>query len=180
MAEKSMNAVLRLRRDSENNFKRSNIILLEGEVALVQTPFDGVLVKVGDGIHRFNELRYENFGVLVKGFMQDPSSRDGFVLDDNATIVTPENHSLFLDQNNSFLYYWDGDEYKYIGGNNVVLYDSVVGDNTDGAVTQRAVKAAFKQVQDAANNVVWKIADNDPEMLTTSFTDLQTLSVIPH
>ena len=87
MAEKNMNAVLRLRRDSENNFKRTNMILQLGELALVITPFDGTLVKVGDGIHRFNELAYESFGILVKGFLHDKDSRDGFVLNDNSTVV---------------------------------------------------------------------------------------------
>lgn len=188
MAEKNMNAVLRLRRDSENNFKRSNMILQLGELALVTTPFDGMLVKIGDGVHRFTQLNYESFGILVKGFLHDAHSRAGFVLTDNETSVTPENHLLFLDLNTSFLYYWDGDEYKYIGGQDVViatdqvagiskLYNSVNGQNTDGSVTQRAVNSAFNQVQTAANNLQFSMDENDQEMLVTNFFDLKNLNI---
>ena len=190
MAEKQMNAVLKLRRDNENNFKRANIILQNGEVALVDTPFDGLLLKIGDGTHRFSELNYEDFGILVEGFMYDPTSREGFLFTDNDPEhpVTPEDHVLFLDLNTGSLYYWDGDEYKYISGQNVVIatdqvagiskiYDTVNGQNTDGSVTQRAVNSAFNKVQTAANNLQFVMDDNDQEMLVANFFDLKNLNI---
>lgn len=188
MAEKQMNAVLRLRRDSENNFKRTNMILQLGELALVQTPFDGMLVKIGDGVHRFTQLNYESFGILVKGFLHDDHSRAGFVLTDNETPVTPENHLLFLDLNTAFLYYWDGDEYKYIGGQDVVLatdqvagisklYNSVNGQNTDGSVTQKAVHDALNKVQTAATNVIYQMDSVDGEQLNADFSSLQGINL---
>lgn len=188
MAEKQMNAVLKLRRDSENNFNRFNIILQKGEIALVATPFSGTQIKVGDGITRFKDLNYNNFGLLVEGFKNSDTE---FVYPDNSTVVNPENHLLFMDRNTGFMYYWDHQDNKYMYVNRDIvpladastsgvakLYQTVDGDNTDGAVSQVAVRGAFSQVQTAANNIVWKMDDEDNEMLTTSFSDLQSLSIV--
>lgn len=188
MAEKSMNAVLKLRRDSENNFNRSNIILQKGEIALVTTPFSGTQIKVGDGTTRFKDLNYNNFGLLVEGFKNSDTE---FVYPDNSTVVNPENHLLFMDRNTGFMYYWDHEQSKYMYVNRDIvpvadastagiakLYQTVDGDNTDGAVSQFAVKGAFNQVQTAANNLVWKIDEEDDEKLVTNFSDLQSLSIV--
>lgn len=186
MAEKQMNAVLRLRRDNENNFKRSNIVLQAGEAAIVYTPFQGTQVKIGDGHSTFNELKYENFGLLARGFK---TSNNTFLETDNETVIDPENHILFLDLNTGFLYYWDfnDNEYKYASGSLVPtatdaiegimkLYNTINGENTDGAVTQRAVKEAIEAVQAAANNIVFAV--NDQEMLEADFSSLSNLQIL--
>lgn len=188
MAEKQMNAVLKLRRDSQNNFERSNIILQKGEIALVTTPFSGTQIKVGDGTTRFKDLNYNNFGLLVEGFKNSDTE---FVYPDNSTIVNPENHLLFMDRNTGFMYYWDHQDskYKYVNRDIVPaasasttgiakLYDDLDGNNTDGSVTQYAVRGAFSKVQTAANNIVWKMDDEDREKLITNFSDLQSLSIV--
>lgn len=188
MAEKQMNAVLKLRRDNETNFNGSNIILQKGEIALVTTPFSGLQVKVGDGTTRFRDLNYNNFGLLVEGFKNSDTE---FVYPDNSTKVNPENHLLFMDRNTGFMYYWDHEQSKYMYVNRDIvpvatdavagiakLYQTVDGGNADGAVSQVAVKGAFSQVQTAANNIVWKMDEEDREMLTTSFSDLQSLSIV--
>ena len=177
-----MQAVLKLRRDSENNFNRSNIVLQQGEVAIVSTPFHGTQIKIGDGTHRFNELKYDTFGLLARGFI---GGTDASFNDATNHPIDHDEHILFLDQNTGFLYYWNGTKYVHIGGQDVViatdqvsgiskLYDSVSGQNTDGSVTQRAVNQAFSAVQSAANNINW-IMDN--ETLVTSFSDLQNLNI---
>lgn len=185
MAEKQMNAVLRLRRDSENNFKRSNIVLQSGEAAVVYTPFQGTRIKIGDGQTAFNDLAYENFGLMARGF----KSQDIFLDIDNQTVINPNDHILFLDLNSGFIYYWDynNNEYKYVSGSIVPtatdavegimkLYDTVNGNNTDGAITQRAAKNAFSAVQTAANNIEYTV-NVDEEMLIPNFDPLQTLNL---
>lgn len=187
MAIRNMKAVLRLRRDSENNLNRSNLILLDGEVAIADTPFNGKRIKIGDGLHRFSELQYENMGILTEGLLVDDSTMK---YPDNSTTIDPNNHLLFLDRNTGGMYYWNGDQYVYINrqiaelpiASDTVqgilkLYDTIEGQNTDGAVTQRAVNEAFNKVQVAANNVAWRFADNDDEMLVSDFSTLQNLDV---
>lgn len=187
MTEKQMNAVLKLRRDSQNNFERSNIILQKGEIALVTTPFSGTQIKVGDGISRFNDLNYTNLGLLVEGFKQSDTV---FLYPDNGTVVNPENHLLFLDRNTGFMYYWDhyNNKYMYVNRDAVPaadastagiakLYQTVDGDNIDGSVTQAAVRGSFSKVQTAANNLTWEMKEED-EMFVTNLYDLKNLQVI--
>lgn len=180
-----MNAVLRLRKDNENNFKRSNIVLQSGEVAVVATPFHGTQLKIGDGQTPFRDLAYETFGLLARGFKNNAD----FYETDNTTIINPNNHILFLDINTGFLYYWDeGDnEYKYVSGSIVPiatdtvagimkLYDTINGENVDGAVTQRAVKEAVSAVQTAAHNVIFEVANEELKADFSSLADLQILN----
>lgn len=186
MAEKQVNAVLRLRKDSENNFKRSNIILQDGELAIVSTPFSGLKIKIGDGRHRFDELNYDTIGLLVEGFKRTDTQ---FVYSDNATVVEPQDHLLFLDRNTGFMYYWNthNSKYEYVNKNElatdqmagiVKLYDSINGQNTDGAVTQAAVNVAFSRIQNAAKEVVYEMDEEDTERLNTNLSSLNALQIL--
>lgn len=195
MAQKDMQAVLKLRRDSENNFTRSNIVLQEGELALVTRPFAGIQVKVGNGSDRFNDLPYANFGLLVKGFLVNDTK---FVRTDNVTEVNPTEHILFLDGNTGFLYYWDpGKEglnprparYVYVKQDEVPaatdavagimkLYNDLNGSNTDGAVTQAAVNTAMRRIQNAANGVVFEMDTEDTEKLNADLSPLGALQIL--
>ena len=181
--EKQVKAVLRLRKDNENNFSRSNIILQDGELAIVTTPFSGLKIKIGDGSHTFNQLNYDTLGLLVEGFKQTDTR---FVYTDNATTIDPHDHILFLDRNTGFMYYWNNytEKYEYINKNEVAtsqmagiskLYDTINGQNTDGSVTQAAVYTAFDSIQSAANQLTYRM---DDEMLITDFSNLQSLSII--
>lgn len=186
MAEKQMNAVLRLRKDSENNFSRSNIILQNGEVAIVSTPFNGTKVKIGDGRHTFNELSYDTFGLLVEGFKNSDTQ---FVYSDNSTIVDPQSHLLFLDRNTGFMFYWNNiqEKYLYVNKNEIAtsetagiakIYDNIRGQNTDGSVTQAALNTAFTRVQNAANQVVFQINSDDREQLDADLSSLSALQIL--
>lgn len=186
MAEKQVNAVLRLRKDSENNFSRSNIILQDGELAIVGTPFNGTKIKIGDGQHRFNELSYDTLGLLVEGFKRSDIQ---FVHSDNVTVVDPQSHLLFLDRNTGFMYYWNNhdEKYEYVNKNEVAtssiagiskLYDDINGNNTDGSVTQAALNAAFRRVQNAANTVVFQMNSNDREQLDADLSSLNALQIL--
>jgi hypothetical protein len=61
---KTVNAVIRLRRDSEVDFERvkDTFIPADGEMVLVDTAEKGLRVKVGDGIKTFAELDYTTLG----------------------------------------------------------------------------------------------------------------------
>lgn len=186
MAEKQMNAVLRLRKDSENNFNRSNIVLQDGEVAIVATPFSGTKLKIGDGQHRFNELSYDTFGLLVEGFKNSDTQ---FVYSDNSTIVDPQSHLLFLDRNTGFMFYWNNNQekYLYVNKNEIAtsetagitkIYDNINGQNTDGSVTQAALNTAFTRIQNAANTVVFQMNANDSEQLDADLSSLSALQIL--
>lgn len=185
MAEKQMNAVLRLRKDSENNFNRSNIVLQDGEIAIVSTPFNGTKIKIGDGQHRFSEISYDTLGLLVEGFKRSDTQ---FVYADNATIVDPQSHLLFLDRNTGFMFYWNNiqGKYLYVNKNEIAtsetagiskIYDNINGRNTDGSVTQAALNTAFSRIQNAANSVVFEM-NRENEQLNADLSSLSALQIL--
>ena len=186
MAEKQMNAVLRLRKDSENNFSRSNIILQNGEVAIISTPFNGTKVKIGDGQHRFNELSYDTFGLLVEGFKNSDTE---FVYSDNSTIVDPQSHLLFLDRNTGFMFYWNNiqEKYLYVNKNEIAtsetagiakIYDNIRGQNTDGSVTQAALNTSFTIVKFSSNNLLFIIKSFFKKKLDAYLSSLFALQIL--
>ena len=61
---KTVNAVIRLRRDSEVDFEKvkDTFVPANGEMILVDTTNDGLRVKIGDGVSTFAELDYTNLG----------------------------------------------------------------------------------------------------------------------
>ena len=187
MAEKQMQAVLKLRRDSENNFNRSNIVLQEGEIALVSTPFQGTQIKIGNGQARFSELKYDTLGLLARGFLANETTFN----DNTNHAIDHDEHILFLDLNNGFLYYWDSvnNKYQYVKQNEVPaatssvagimkLYDTVSGTNSDGAVTQSALNTAMRRIQVASQSVQFEMDSVDEELLKTDFSTLQALQIL--
>lgn len=177
MSEKTVQAVIKLRRGSENEFNRSKLVLQKGEVALVTTSFQGTQIKIGDGVTRFDQLKYDTLGLLAKGFI---SSSDPSVFND--TSVHPINHDehlLFLDQNTGFLYYWDpvNNKYQYVRQNEVKLYDTLDGSATDGSVTQRALNVAMNRIQNAARNVQFEMNAAE-ETLNANLDSLTALQIL--
>lgn len=180
MAEKQMNAVLRLRRDSENNFNRSNLILQKGEAAVVVTPFNGTQIKIGNGEDTFNSLPYETFGLLLKGYKDN----DRFLESDQSTVVNPANHILFLDIPTGFMYYWDGIQYVYVNKTEipvatdqiagiVKLYNDLNNHNVDGAITQNAVVKMAENIESITFNM-----DQDDERLDMDLLPLKNVKII--
>ena len=200
MAEKQMNSVIKLRRDSERNFiQKGDIKLQAGEVAVVYTDFEGTRIKIGDGVHRFSELPYDTFGILVTGRINGDT--EFISMTDNSYVIDPNKHVLFLDVNTGFLYYWDTTEqkYKYIVKNEIPdasetikgiakLYNDLgsldeyrttqdANWGKDGSVNRNALNEAFSKIQTSASNFVLSMDDEDEEMLNADAVSLTSLDI---
>lgn len=194
--------IIRLRKANEADFIEKNTALADGEVAIVETPFDGIRLKIGQGEgSTFNSLPYETFGLVLKGKVANNDTM--FIRSDNVTgvgktatgytVPGPTEFLLFVDTTSGKIYYWNVDQDKYVSvtGSSVdipvatesvagimKLYDTLDGTNTDGTVTQRAINVGFRKVQTAANNVVANMNTVDNEMLQIDLNTLKTLNVI--
>lgn len=62
MANKQLNAVIQLRKDTESNWNSSNPILANGELAVVLTS-TGIRFKVGDGTSQYSTLDFQDEAV---------------------------------------------------------------------------------------------------------------------
>lgn len=189
MVAKQLNAVIRLRTDTENNFTRANLVLQSGEVAIVHTPFNGIQIKIGDGEKPFTQLPYETFGLLCKGKLL---SNTEFREKDQVTLAKPDDHILFLDITSGKMHYWDGTKYCPVGSGSEVpiasdtvvgiakLYSTISGTNEDGSVTQKAINKAFTDVESAANNLLFEVekeAESKDGMLIADFSQLKELQL---
>ena len=140
-------------RDNEYNYKQKTP--LNNEVCLVDVPGKGIRVKVGDGVTSFNELPYIDDAVLntvdnliVKGYLHQ-----GVFYKDSAHTLPLENIQgrIYIDIVTSKTYAFDGVSYQSTvapatatTAGVVKLYDEL-GNNTDGALTQRAVTDELNQ-----------------------------------
>ena len=55
-----IDATIRLRRDNDYNFNliENTFVPASGEVVLVDTPYDGLRAKVGDGYSTYKQLQF--------------------------------------------------------------------------------------------------------------------------
>lgn len=141
-------------RDNEYNYKTKTP--LNNEVCLVDVPGVGLRVKIGDGETAFTELTYLDDAVLnmvddvvVKGYLY----LDKFYKDAEHTILLEDIVGrIYIDGKTSKIYSYDGAKYVSTSVPNasatvagvVKLYDEM-GENTDGAMTQRAVTDELSQ-----------------------------------
>jgi len=60
MATSTFKTIIKLRRDTENNYDKigASFIPLKGEILLVDTNYNGLRAKVGDGISSYSTLEY--------------------------------------------------------------------------------------------------------------------------
>ena len=65
---KTVNAVIRLRKDSEADFERVKDVFIpaDGEMVLVDTADKGLRIKIGDGVSTFANLDYFALGDDIK------------------------------------------------------------------------------------------------------------------
>ena len=86
---KTVNAVIRLRRDSEVDFEKvkDTFIPANGEMVLVDTTNDGLRVKIGDGVSTFAELDYTNLGTA------DIKASDSIDVASDGTISVAEGYT---------------------------------------------------------------------------------------
>lgn len=62
MAQQILNARIKHKRDSDDNFKANNPMLLNGEIIIVDDDTSGVKIKIGDGFSLYSQLPF--FGAI--------------------------------------------------------------------------------------------------------------------
>lgn len=144
---KQFNAVLRLRRDNDYNYKKvaNTFIPANGEICLVDTAQGQLKAVCGDGRTTFGNLDYLN-QLIFKGYYEGGL----FFKDKELT----EMHKAFtdviyIDLNTNKLFYFNGEEFCQINRQDLKpasateagimkLYSST-GYNEDGTMTQKAI-----------------------------------------
>lgn len=159
---KQFNAILRLRRDNDYNYKKveNTFIPAKGEICLIDTAQGQLKAVCGDGITTFGKLEYFN-QLIFKGYYVGGL----FFKDKELT----EMHKAFtdviyIDLNTNKLYYFNGEEFCQIGGSDIKtataseagimkLYASA-GYNEDGTMTQKAIT---EEIEDTEKEIKDKI-----------------------
>ena len=148
-----LNAIIQLRRDSENNFEKikDTFIPMNGEVILVDTR-NGLRAKVGDGTSTYSKLNFTDESykdAVINGYYDNGI----FYKDINKVdILNGQKNKLYIDNAHSKIYYYDGDFFVNIQQTLttatqevpgvVKLYDDL-GNNTDGTITQKRLTEEF-------------------------------------
>lgn len=175
MNKLQVNAVFKLRRDNDYNYKKieNTFIPLNGEVCLVDTSNCGLRVKVGDGINTFANLPFSDEdiarNVIIRGYLSD----NKFYSDADLTMLIEASvNKIYIGAKNNIVYIFDGEKYTPITqtipaastsiAGVMKLYDTV-GQNTDGTMSQKAIT-------DELNEKVEIKTDIENELLTF-FTD---------
>lgn len=163
MATKNIiDVVIKLRRDTEENFDlvKNTFIPEKGEPILVDTTGGILRFKIGDGVSTYDELGYIDSQVF-KGYYDSDTQK--FYRDYEKTLEYPSLDSrLYLDLSNDKVYVYTGS--KFVTSSGVTLYDSV-GQNTDGAMTQKAVtdeldKKVEVDVNEEEDTLIFKKSSN--------------------
>ena len=147
---KSIDATIRLRRDNDYNYEtiKDTFIPSNGEVVLVDTAYDGLRAKVGNGVSTYAELPFTDADIrnaVLQGYYSD-----GIFYKDQ-TLQTPFKqmiNKVYIDKVRSKIYYFNGIQYipldstfttasSEIAGT-VKLYNTV-GQNIDGTMTQKSI-----------------------------------------
>lgn len=155
MAEKHMNAVLRLRRDRSFAYERlQSFIPRDGEVCIVDTSREGIRIKIGDGMTQYKQLPYVDFGIVLRGYLHEGSFYPNRNYLEEEKLDTTA--SIYIDRVQDKIYYYDENQYKEIGVNApnasadtpgiMKLYDTWNGLASDGSVTQEALKEKFDEI----------------------------------
>lgn len=144
------NVRIQLKRDNDYNYaSHPDFLPLKGEVCLVDTASDGLKVKVGDGTHLFTELDWyypqDHYGdtSLKLGYYYNGQFYEDYA---HTQLIQPNSDNLYIDLAANAVYYYFQDHYIAIaqGGPSVKLYESM-GQNTDGAMTQKATTDELNQ-----------------------------------
>ena len=144
---KQFNAVLRLRRDNDYNYKKvaNTFIPANGEICLVDTAQGQLKAVCGDGRTTFGNLDYLN-QLIFKGYYEGGL----FFKDKELTEIHKAfTDVIYIDLNTNKLYYFNGEEFCQINRQDLKpasateagimkLYSST-GYNEDGTMTQKAI-----------------------------------------
>ena len=169
---KILNAIIQLRRDSENNFAKieNSFIPANGEVVLIDTNLNGLRAKVGDGITKLVNLPFtdekilNNVDVINRGYYLN----DNFFTDSTYINSLPrELNKIYIDNNTKVIYYYDGVQYISINDTLPAASDVVAGvsklyqtggQNIDGSMSQKAVT-------DGVQSINFALDEQDKECL---------------
>ena len=146
-----INAVLRLRKDTEANYAKvkDTFVPANGEVCLVDTDRDGLRAVCGDGKTPFGQLSYFvdliQLGYYVSGKFYKEAS--------GATALLASPTRVYIDIPSGKMYYYEAG-YREITVTFPVasattagiakLYDTT-GGNTDGSMTQKSITDALNK-----------------------------------
>ena len=84
--DKILNVRMRQRRDTQENWENNNPILLNGEIALVDTVNGELRMKIGDGANRYSALPFNDDALrLLIDTKQDKEDGKGLSTNDYTT-----------------------------------------------------------------------------------------------
>lgn len=84
--DKILNVRMQQRRDTQENWEKNNPILLNGEIALVDTPNGELRMKIGDGANRYSALPFNDDALrLLIDTKQDKEDGKGLSTNDYTT-----------------------------------------------------------------------------------------------
>lgn len=84
--DKILNVRMRQRRDTQENWEKNNPILLNGEIALVDTVSGELRMKIGDGANRYSVLPFNDDALrLLIDTKQDKEDGKGLSTNDYTT-----------------------------------------------------------------------------------------------
>ena len=155
MAERNLKVKVKLRRDTEAYFEsvKDTLVLLKGEVVIVETASNGLRIKVGDGSSTYSQLEFidENLigqinNIVVRGyyhngrFYTDTTYKEAYV---------GYEYKVYIDRATNDSYSYDDSSKQYYKLINIPTATSTqagimklysdLGSNTDGAVDQNRV-----------------------------------------
>lgn len=147
---KTMDAVIRLRRDNDYNYEKvkDTFIPASGEMVLVDTSTDGLRAKVGDGYSTYAQLQFVDED--IRNPIQQGYYVNGiFYKDETLNTPFPDMiNKVYIDKLHSALYYFNGAQYIPISqtlstaspevAGTMKLYNTT-GYNIDGTMTQKSI-----------------------------------------
>lgn len=169
--EKTLKTIIQLRRDNDYNYEKvKDIVLRNGEIWLVDTSRDGLRAKVGDGVHTYAQLDFEDTHYVRRGYYNQDGDKLFYYENTYENVMEASTESIYIDASRSRIYYYNG---GYVSIDDTLptasaevagilkLYNET-GNNTDGAMTQKATTEELKKKVEAS-------VDADNEMLLLFF-----------
>ena len=150
MAKKTIEAIIRLRRDNDYNYEtiKNTFIPANGEVVLVDTAQDGLRAKVGDGFSTYAQLQFADTD--IRNAVQQGYFENGvFYKDATKQTIFPEMiNKIYIDKPTRKIYYYNGEEYLPVEAHwttadsniaGVMKLYNTTGQNIDGTMTQKSI-----------------------------------------
>ena len=160
----------RARRDSAQNYSAS-FVPANREICFVDTAKKGLRAKIGDGVTAWSNLPYTDeyvLGQIEQVVLTGYYLNDKFYTDSTYTIeLEKATHKIYIDKNSSVLYHYNGEKYVSINETLPTASESLAGivklyqqkgQNTDGAMSQKAVT-------DGVSSISFAVDEDDAECL---------------